>query len=272
MSQQTTNYSASTGGTYYKRIAAPVPVHAKKPALGGLFGGEMSQTQQGSIITTSSIAPLPKKRTDFSDCTIRRSKSEKNFGRMYYWDNNRRTFVAWVESTKLTQHVMNEWFESCSPDEKQYWSQVYTDPIHLQTALDTIQEDTTTRVNVNTDLSAVTAAPLLKSKSLSLVSPIPLIPPTIAPSGVAVEGGFINHQQAMDQAALAIKDDQYKRLYMDLICFYLNRTISHGTCMLAMETSFFTSLKRLEDEKATEKQMDMEMMSITTENPPPQSS
>jgi hypothetical protein len=145
---------------------------------------------------------------------------------------------------------------------------VYTDPVHLQTALDTIREDTTTKVNVNTDLSAVTAAPLMKSKSLSLVSPIPpAFTQNVPTSDVMVEGGFISHQQAMDQAALAHKDEQYKRLYLDLISFYLNRTISHGTCMLAMETSFFTSLKRLEDEKAAEKQMDLEMMSITTENP-----
>lgn len=159
---------------------------------------------------------------------VRRSKSEKNFGRMYNYDKDRRSFVSWVDN--ITQELMNNWWAACPDNEKNYWNQIFSNPTDLQVALDAVPIDklsSTVRSESVPQLGAsaittskghippeLTYAPYTPTRTLHETTHEDII------KDIESTYGFAGLNQAIDQARETKFEGDYKQLYRDML-FYL---------------------------------------------------
>lgn len=182
---------------------------------------------------------------DYTGCIVRRSKSEKNFGRMYYWNPDRRSYVGWVES--ITQEMMDYWYASLNDTEKNYWDQVYTNPADLQVALDAVHviAPAPDAPQIPNDL---TYAPYTPAKSIIETVNADIV------DEITAENGFISVDQGIDQARSATTDADYRQLYRDTIFFL---THPARNTVFGMWSNLLNGMRKVEVEKMLkEKQME----------------
>jgi hypothetical protein len=178
---------------------------------------------------------------DLTNCTIRRSKSDKNYGRMYHWNPHTRAFVAWVEN--VTQDVMDSWWSACDDREKGYWANVFPNPCNVDVAqnaasylakIDAIDAEKPLANEAN-----LTYAPYLGSRSFV----------DAANSEQAKEvqdtHGFVNVDQAVDQAREAKYNVEYRKLYRDLLFYLTQRPADYGQWAIIVDALKKTEIESI---------------------------
>lgn len=209
----------------------------------------------------NSLAPK-KIEYDMTKCVIRRVKSDKNYGRLYYWCTENRNFVKFVAPTDITLDMLTTWYESLPLDQKEFWDAVYGDCLNVSKAqacavtnepgrpgttayqgvpreADSLFGKFTRGISSKPNtINPATAAPFVKPKSLQ-IKPEHLVDAEDAKSIY----GFLNEDVAVERAQNARSFHDYFYLYRNLV-FHVAKNETQGPI-----ESFFAQLSRIEAEK-----------------------
>lgn len=196
-------------------------------------------------------------------CVVRRSKSDKNYGRLYYWNAEDKSFVSFIDAPEITEQMLHEWHDSLSPDLKEYWDTVYGDPLSVQKAKDTCA--LFGRLNTST-LQVQTEQASTQNRSYSAQkTPYPTYTPDVIAAPVQqtrsitlnqedmetvyseeIPFGFLNDVHVINASVQARSPAEYQFLYRNLI-FYLHKNAA--TLPSDSIQSLFEELRTIESNK-----------------------
>ena len=185
--------------------------------------------------------PTQPKVKDLTNCTIRRSKSEKNYGRMYHWNPHTRAFVAWVDN--VTQDVMDNWWLTCDDREKGYWANVFPNPCSVSVARNASSYlasiDAIDAEKPLANEAQLTYAPYMGSRTFVEAAN------SEQSKEILDAHGFVNVDQAVDQAREAKYNVEYRKLYRDLIFYLAQRPADYGQWAIMVDALKKTEMETI---------------------------